>query len=499
ENAITKHNAIKNCVVTLKNLKSKGPTLLAYLVSHQQLDAEAQKDFVKNLLTALKQKLPSYMVPSVCYFIDAIPLTANGKVDFSALGDPEQAVLSLEAGRKPETNHEIKLANIWQEVLMPSALSVNDNFFDLGGHSLIAASVVSRIRSDFSCKINIKDLFENPTIEELALLLENNQTHSALPAQIQKADRTLNLALSPSQQRLWVVDQMGGGSQQYNIPSALRLEGALNEHAFENSIRTLIERHEVLRTHFIADGGMAHQVIKQTSDFPLSKVDLSREDENSKHSVLKKLIKEDASRAFDLSKDILLRVNLLRFSDNEHYILFNMHHIISDGWSTAILIREFSQLYEAYKHGADNPLAPLEVQYADYAQWQRQWLQDEGLQTLLEYWQHQLANLPQVHNLPLDNARPAKQTYRGASCKQRLSTNELETIKAFCKQHNVTLFMFLQSAFSILLSRYSGEKDIVVGTATAGRVHRQLEPLIGLFVNDLVLRSDLSSNPDFLS
>ncbi|WP_261595523.1 condensation domain-containing protein, partial [Pseudoalteromonas holothuriae] len=300
-----------------------------------------------------------------------------------------------------------------------------------------------------------------------------------------------------AQQRLWLVDQLGQGSTQYNIPGAYELQGPLNVDAFKQALATLLERHEVLRTHFVSIDGEPRQVIATDYSLPFRHQSLLALDDEEQRKQVQVISDEEASRPFNLSADLMLRVHVLSLSENVHRVLYTVHHIASDGWSMPILHNELNTLYKAYSEQQGNPLPPLEVQYADYALWQRGWLQGEVLDKQLNYWQEQLAEMMPVHSLPLDKARPAQQTFQAKTHIKQIDSQTSQAIRGLCEEQGVTLFMFLETAFAVLLSRYSGESDIVIGTPIAGRTHHALEPLIGFFVNSLVLRTDVSNNPKF--
>jgi len=328
-----------------------------------------------------------------------------------------------------------------------------------------------------------------------------NQNISHIDKRIQKfSGESRDFLLSFPQQRLWLLDQIDGGSAHYNIPAALRLVGNLNEAAAQQAFTTILERHESLRTCFVAgNDGQPRQVIQPAAEFVVPLIDLTEMDEHLRQGRLTQCIADEAHRVFDLSCDLMLRAQLIKIATDEHIVLVTMHHIASDGWSMSILINEFSALYSAYVQGLENPLPPLTIQYADYAQWQRNWLQGEVLKQQLGYWEKQLAALPVVHSLPLDYPRPAVQGFSGKTVKTTINAHARKTLTALCHAQGATLFMGLHAAFSVLLARYSNEKDIVVGSPIANREQAEIAGLIGFFVNTLVLRSDLSQNPDFIS
>ncbi|WP_281560273.1 amino acid adenylation domain-containing protein [Thalassomonas sp. RHCl1] len=305
------------------------------------------------------------------------------------------------------------------------------------------------------------------------------------------------LALSFAQQRLWLLDQIDGGSAHYNITGALNLSGALNIQALERSFDEIIKRHESLRTSFAEENNQVVQLIREVGTFKLTRSDYSALAGQEQAQAVKEQVALEGSKIFDLTRDLMLRVHLIKCAPQQHVLVVTMHHIASDGWSMSVLIKEFSVLYDAYSRGQASSLPALEVQYADYAHWQRQYLKDEVLEQQLGYWQQQLADLPVAHGLPLDYSRPAAQSFTGKTVSSRLGRESLTALKTLCQGQGATLFMGLHAAFSVLLARYSNESDIVIGSPIANREQQEVANLIGFFVNTLVLRSDLSQEPGF--
>ncbi|MBI6547334.1 non-ribosomal peptide synthetase [Xenorhabdus lircayensis] len=320
------------------------------------------------------------------------------------------------------------------------------------------------------------------------------------PHQLQEIQRNSGAAhypLSFAQQRLWFIDQLNEGSSQYNCLGDFRLRESFNIKAFEAAVKKVLERHEALRTHFTIIDNEPRQVIVTAYDLPITYYDLSALSEAEKKEQVKQLAKEEENLVFNLCMDLMLRVRAIKLAENDYVIIYTMHHIACDSWSLAIFLNELLTLYRAYCQGEEDPLPLLKIQYTDYAQWQRSWLQGDVLEKQQTYWQNQLSGISPHHHFPLDNPRPEKQNLEGRIYPQRLSKSLTQKIKALCTKHEVTLFMFLETAFAVLLSRYSNEKDILVGTALAGRTHHDIEPLIGFFVNSLVIRTDLSGQPTF--
>jgi len=395
----------------------------------------------------------------------------------------------------PRTTEEELLANIWADVLGLKRVGIHDNFFQLGGHSLIGTQVMSRIRDTFAVDLPLHRLFELPTIAQLSTRLNTQSRESAL-SPITRMNRDQPLPLSFAQQRLWFLDKLEGKSATYNIVAAVRLEGQLNPQALKQSFQMLVQRHESLRTTFPTKNGVPSVQISEES-FQLTILDLRTLSRAEQDSEVKRLLKEEAIYPFDLATGPLFRAKLFQLGEKLHILQVNMHHIIVDGWSHGIFVREWQVFYEDALKGQTSTLPPLPIQYVDFANWQRQWLTGEVLEEQVKYWKQQLAGVPALLELPTDYPRPPIQRYQGASLYFSLSDELTVQLKHLSEQTGTTLFMTLWSAFAILLSRYSGQSDIVIGSPIANRNHREIESLIGFFVNTLVLRLDLAENPPF--
>jgi amino acid adenylation domain-containing protein/FkbM family methyltransferase len=444
-------------------------------------------------------RVPQYLVPSAFVILDRMPLLPNGKVDRSALPEPEK--IGAEPKRDyvaPRTPFEEVVARIWEDVLELPQISVHDNFFDLGGHSLVATQVMSRLREALNCEMPLRRLFDLPTIAELAAsVAEAKQSSSSVAVlpPIEKADRTGMLPLSFAQERLWFLYRMEPESSAYHLFTGIRLHGPLNVAAFEQTLAEIVRRHEILRTSFDTVAGRPQQRIAAVTP-PLSVTDFSALNDSERAAAVERVASQTAQKPFDLAGGPLLRAELLRLGDEQHVLLFTMHHIISDGWSSTVLLREVATLYEAYDAGRPSPLPELSIQYADYATWQRDWLQGAVLEERLAYWREQLASAPPL-DLPTDRPRPAVQTFNGAAIPFELSKDLAEALAALSRRTGTTLYMTLLAAFALLLSRYSGQTDVVLGSDTANRTRVETEALIGFFVNMLVLRIDLDGDPSF--
>ncbi|MBV9108432.1 MAG: amino acid adenylation domain-containing protein, partial [Gemmatimonadetes bacterium] len=488
EAALRWHAVVRECVVVAREDASGGARLVAYVVGGAEAD---------ELREHLRRSLPEYMVPAAFLVLEQLPLTPNGKLDRKALPAPDFAP-TLERYLAPRTPVEEVLAEIWAEVLRLERVGVTESFFVLGGHSLLATRVVSRVRQVFGMELPLGALFEGPTVAELAGRVEEMR-RAGLPVlpPVVPVERTGALPLSFAQERLWFIDRLEPGSTTYNLPAALRLTGALDEQALGRALGEVVRRHEALRTTFGEADGSPVQVIAPFDGFVVPVEDLSALSEADREAAVRRRATEEAARPFDLAAGPLFRAALLRLGSEEHVLLFSMHHIVSDGWSMGVLFRELSALYASYREGGESPLAELPVQYADYAVWQREQLEGEVLDRQLSYWKERLAGAPELLELPTDRSRLPVQTYRGATVPVDLSLELLERLQRLGRSEGATLYMTLLGAFQVLLSKYAGSGDVVVGSPIAGRTRRETEELIGFFVNTLVLRTDLSGDPSF--
>lgn len=482
--ALNQHPHISESVVTVHGEQSSDKFLTAYVVS-QTLSLA-----VRDVREFLKNKLPDYMIPAACIVLEALPLTANGKVDRRALPPPD----SIQSDREfvaPRSTTEELLAGIWSQLLGVERVGIYDNFFASGGHSLLATQLVSRIRSSFQVDLPLRTLFEAPTIAELAAQLSTSEAAKAPP--IQPLPPGQQAPLSFAQQRLWFLDHLEPGSPLYMMADAIRLTGPLNVTALERTVQAVALRHETLRTVFPAthDGQPTLRVYPELT-IPLPVVDLRPFPPDQQKQEIQRLITAEAQRPFDLSRGPLLRTTLLKLDETEHIILVSLHHIIADGWSVGVLTKEIVALYEAFANAQPSPLADLPIQYSDFAFWQRQWLTGDTLTKQLDYWREQLTGAPALLELPTDRPRPAVQSFRGAKRPFTLPQDLSQSLHQLSRQENVTLFMTLLAAFQVLLHRYTGQTDICVGVPIANRNRRDIEGLIGFFVNTLVMRNNPS-------
>jgi amino acid adenylation domain-containing protein len=492
EAAIAAHQRVGGCAVAAREDARGATQLVAYVVAAAGLELGE-----RDLRAHLGERLPEHMIPSAFVFLDELPLTPGGKIDRKALPAPELSRVDESASAAPRTPTEELLAGLWAEVLRVERVGVGENFFELGGHSLLAAQLVSRVREAFRVELPLRALFETPTVAGLADEIERALGTGAAAAPLVPVERTGHPPLSLAQQRLWFLDQLEPGNSLYNVPVALRLEGALDADALGAALREVVRRHESLRTTFREVAGDPVQVIRDEPDLTLPLTDLSALSPEEQEAKVRRATAEETRRPFDLTRGPLLRAALLRLSEAEHVLLLTMHHIVSDGWSMQVLAREVAALYEAFGRGLPSPLAELPIQYADYAVWQRGRLEGGELERQLAYWRGQLAGAPPALELQTDRPRPPAQSFRGQSLPLALPRELSDGLRRLSRREGVTLYMTLLAAFQTLLSRHAGQDDLVVGTPVAGRQRLETEGLIGFFVNTLVLRTDLSGDPTF--
>jgi amino acid adenylation domain-containing protein/non-ribosomal peptide synthase protein (TIGR01720 family) len=497
EQKLSQHPAVKQVAVIAREDVAGDKRLVAYVVLHSSQESEPKS--ISSLRHFLKQQLPDYMIPSSFVVLEALPLNPNGKVDRRALPVPEIRPADLPTFVAPRTPIEEMLASIWANILRVEEVGIHDNFFTLGGHSLLAAQIIARMRVSLGVELSFSRLLEFPTIASLAHIVEEARQQEvrpqALPLQPMKRNQTIPLSFS--QEQLWFLQQLAAEESVYNEPCTIRLKGAINVDALEKALNEIIKRHESLRTRFLTVDGQPVQVIDPPDTFNLAVVDLREFPQEQREAEALRLATIDAKQPFDLTTGPLLRATLMQIADFDYRLFLTFHHIIIDGVSLiSVFLRELAILYEAFSTGRPSPLAPLPVQYADFTVWQRQSLRQEILESQLDYWKQQLADLP-ILQLPLDHPRPAIGTFRGARQCLVLSIDLTEALKTLSQQEGVTLYMTLLAAFKTLLYRYTGQDDIVVGTFSANRNRPELEGLIGYFLNTLVLRTDMSGTPSF--
>ncbi len=488
EARLTEHPGIEQAVVTARENQAGEKYLAAYIVPRDS-DGEpvGWREF-------LKERLPAYMIPATLVCLPGLPLNQNGKVDRTLLPDPEAYLASSRRYVAPRNPMEEMLSGIWSTILKRDHIGVHDNFFDLGGHSLLATQVMARVRSVFCVELPLRTLFEATTLAQLAKAIESRrlQTGDPVAPPMVRVDRDGPIPLSFAQQRLWVLTQLEPDGAAYNLPIALGLSGALDVQALEGSITEVLRRHEALRTTFSQMEGQPVQIVMPPSAMTIPIVSLEQVRGPERDAALLRLSTAEAQRPFELAYGPMLRVTLLRLGVQEHVLLLTMHHIVSDAWSSHLLVREITELYVAQVQGRPASLPELPIQYADFAVWQRQWLSGTHLERQVDYWKERLAGALEPLALPMERPRPPVQTSHGASLTITLPSELCSAITELSRREGVTLFMTLLAGFYVLLFRYTGRPDLIVGSPIANRTRSELEGLIGFFVNTLALRADLS-------
>ncbi|MDR7123155.1 MupA/Atu3671 family FMN-dependent luciferase-like monooxygenase, partial [Rheinheimera soli] len=480
-------------------LAYNGLSFITQLMQHSlQLNSAEDILLAKELRHELHSKLPSYMVPGMFYILEHLPLTPNGKIDTKAL--PQlQSSLQLCQFVAPETEIEKQLSEIWGQVLEIEHVGLMDDFFQLGGHSLLATKVATRINTTFKINCQLEIIFRAPVLKDLAAEI-SQLSQVSVPEIIKRVPDNKSLLASFGQQRMWLLGKIDGASAHYNDAFALDLSGQINIVALNKAFTTIFQRHESLRTSFfVGEDNLLYQQINQEIDYQVPVTDLVDLSTDEVSDEVKLLTDREAAREFDLTKDLLLRTQLIKTAPDRATLLITLHHITSDGWTLGLLIKEFTILYSAYLRHEQNPLPVLPIQYADYALWQRHWLQGNEFEQQMQYWVTQLADLPVVHELTLDYEREKYQKFVGATHRTIIAKSDIEALNQVCLSNGATVFMGLYSIFTVLLSRYSNKSDIVIGTTVANREQAEIANLLGFFVNNLVLRADLSDSPDFVT
>ena len=494
ETVLTAHESVRQCVLSARNDVLGNKQLVAYVVAER--DAALT---ISQLRDYLKERLPDFMMPAAFVFLDELPLTRNGKIDRDALPAPEQAE-EIGPARGPSTWCEELLVELWAEVLHLTEIKTNANFFDLGGHSRLATQLISRIREVFHVELPLRSLFDEPTVAGLAKRIEAVRREGVLglaAAELKRVERTEPMPLSFAQQRLWFLSKLEPESPLYNTRHVVMLSGRLDVDALQKTLDKVVRRHETLRTTFKEVDGMPLQVIAAHQPSTLTIADLTAMDQELQELEVKSLDVEEANRPFDLAEGPLFRATLLRLGPEKHVVMFTTHHIISDFWSMGVLVREVAEIYSAFVKGEPSPLRELEIQYADFAHWQRQWLQGETLEAELDFWKRQLAGASAMLDLPTDRPRPAIPSLQTDTYHERLSPALTAALHSVARREGATIFMTMLAAFQTLLHFYTGQDEISVGTPIAGRNRGEVENLIGCFLNTLVLHTKLSGDPDF--
>jgi acyl carrier protein len=492
QTVLARHEKVSEAVVVPRSAAGGEQRLVAYVVP----DGDAPPT-IDELRTFLSDQLPEPLVPSAFAVIEALPRTTHGKMDLKALPEPETTRPRIGTDyAAPRDAVERRLCAIWADVLGVDQVGIHDNFFELGGHSLLATQLMSRVHDAFQVRLPLRELFDASTVAAMAQVVHRASRGPQLPP-IERAGRDRPLELSLAQERLWFLDQMNPGGASYNMPAAVRLTGVLDLRALEEAFAEVARRHEILRTSFPSVDGKPVQRIGEERRPELRLVELDAAVAGDEPlAFVRRLARQEAQRPFDIAAGPLLRLTLLRLTPGDHVLLVTMHHIISDGWSMGVFVREFVEAYDAFAAGHRPVLPPLAVQYADYAQWQRGWLSGDAMNRELGYWKRKLEHLP-VLELETDRPRPEVQTFRGRLLRFDLSGETSTAVRQLSNRRQATPFMTLLAAFDVVLHHRTGQVDLGVGTDVANRDTTETEGLIGFFTNQIVLRTNLSGDPTF--
>lgn len=508
EKWLLQYTAIKEAIASVFRTDDENDCLIAHITTHASTKwnedgekiSQLRENFTNDVRDFLKKYLPSHMVPSIFMLLESMPLSPNGKIDRSTLA--KQKVIIPRYVSALESNTEKLLAEIWSDLLGCGIENIGtaSNFFNLGGHSLLVIRLVAEIRTKLQKKLSVREVFEGQTIRELARIIDNADALDSQNSIIKVERGTEPLHLSFSQQRLLIIDRVNGKSAEYNMPVALSVYGKLDLSLAEKAITQIIKRHEILRTIYSEVEDNFVQIVRDPELFKIQIYDMTSFDRGLKNKEIKSILQAERLKAFDLSTDLMIRSCYIMTSNeknNEEGILFfNTHHIAADGWSINILIQEFMAQYTWAMNGETDKAPALKIQYADYAGWQRRYLDQELLDVQYQYWKTQLEGLPVTHSLPLSKTRPTIKKYDGDIVRSTLNRDVCEKLDVFARAHQLTRFMLLHGVLSLILSRHSNSHDIVLGTPVANRLHSELSPLIGFFVNTLVLR--VNTNDDDL-
>jgi tyrocidine synthetase-3 len=482
ENALRSHPAIMNAVVLMRQRGETGKQLVAYILANTGVTAGELRRY-------LKDHLVEYMIPGSFVFLDKLPLTASGKIDERALPEPGFSE-TTEEDVSPRNNLERAVTTVWEQVLERQNISIDANFFDLGGHSLKASQLITKLYKELNCKIELRDVFTNPTVRELSHVIENSgQISFKAIEQVGSAD---NYPLSHAQKRLWIVDQLQSERDAYNINNAYNLRGRFDVAALNNSLTALVKRHEILRTSFVMIDGEVRQRVHEINEFAVQYDDLRGD--ARKLSMIEKILVEEESKTFDLGKYPLMRARLIHVADEEYVFILTLHHIVSDGWSMDILFDELTEMYNGFSNNVDPSMPPLQVQYKDYAKWHNDLLNESQSKKYRSYWMEKFTDPAPALNLPTDYHRPKLKTFSGDNVLVQVDKEISDALSRISKESNYSLFIVLLAAVKAVFFKYTGQDDITVGTAVAGRDHIDLENQIGYYVNNLPLRTKFSGD-----
>lgn len=491
ETALSQHPAVKESAVSVYRKDADNLYLVAYLVAQ-----EAQSLVWEEIRTFLLTLLPDYMLPTFFVALDALPMTPSGKVDRQALPEPSFAARENDADFVgPRTETEQILAEICCDVLRLDQISVHDNMFLLGAYSLLTTLILSRVRAAFQVVLPFAAVFQAPSVAQLAQLIEREQAiQGNLPEQvlaITPAKRDQPIPLSFSQERVWFMTYLDPKNAAYHFQATIRLKGDVHVEAVEMALNEIVRRHEVFRTTVQEIDGNAMQKIHPATYFPLPLVDLRAWPSQDKEAQVQKLVREESVRLFDLSQLPLVRWTLVRIEEQDYELIHVEHHLVHDGWSLNVFLREFIALYRAFAAGQPSPLPEPSIQFADFVAWHRQWMQSGVQEQQLRYWQQKLQGAPTFLALPTDYPRPSVQRFKGSAIRVALPKQLYLDLRDISKRENTTLYTVMLAAFSMLMARYANQDDFCLGSAIANRRWKETEDLLGMLVNNIVLRIQL--------
>lgn len=474
ESVLLQHNAIKEGVTIAKENESGDNYLCVYIVSEKTILPEELREY-------LSSELPDYMIPRYFIFLEKMPVTSTGKIDRNRLPEPEE-VIDLEATYVAPTNEtEKKLAVIWQEILSVEKVGINNNFIELGGHSLLVISIISKVHEVFNVELQLRDVFEHPTVKELSQVIMRSK--QMIFSSIEPMEKKEYYVTTASQKRMFVLNQYEGIETTYNLPGILKIEGKLDRQRFEQTFKKVIKRHETLRTSLRSMGNEIVQIIHENVDFQIHYIDMDMESNGQKSKEKIETITNNLIQPFDLSQAPLLHAGLVKTSDSSYLLMLDMHHIISDGISWGIFIKDFM----AHYLGEDLP--PLKIQYKNFSEWQKKEIESGAIKQQETFWLKQFEGELPVLNMPTDYQRPAIQSFEGRTLSFNIGTKETKALKKIALEEGATLFMVILAICNIMLSKICSQEDIIVGTDASGRKFPDLERVIGIFVNTLALRN----------
>ena len=494
EAVLREHEAVAESAVVSVESPAGQRELAAYVVLSR--DAAADPPAPADLQAFIRMKLPEYMVPATLTTIDGLPLLPSGKLDRNALPSPERRSPDADLA-EPQTESEHAIAALWGDLLGVDRVGKDDNFFAVGGHSLLAARLVGRVCKTLGAEVQLCTFMQEPTVAALARAVDSAERAASTPRLSPLVARSGVRECSFAQQRFWFVDQVMGTAAAYNIPVGLRLRGELNAPLLERALSEIVRRHEILRTHFADQDGRPVQVVAPARPFSLPLLDLTGLEKNARDAAARRAVDRRTQESFELTEGLLFSAHLIRMNERDHILHFVFNHLVFDGWSKVVLFREFSALYNAYARGEGSPLEEIAVQYGDFAEWQRSWLEGEVLERELEHWRDALAGSPAAVELPTDRPRPQVSSMRGAWSRSSVPAETVKGLQELARQEGVTVYMALLAVFDILLARYSGQDDVVVGMPVDSRDQSELDGSIGVFVDTVVLRVDLSGGITF--